>query len=386
MEFVSAIQNRDAKELVQILKEQEKQESDEAFFRLVHSSFMSSVSLLHWAAELGSKECAKLLLESKHKDSYGTSDVNKKDDSGATPLHWASGEGNIDCVELFLDKKANVNAVDFGGETPLHWAALNGHKTVIEMLLDKGAAINKQSDNGYTPLHNATINSHASCISSLLNRGADPSIKDKQGKTPKDIAVERKYTQLIDYFNAGKRETLDVINSLESEVLKLRDELKNLKEAHDVQGIQLRNANKERFTNEHNNQELLKTIEDLKKALAQEKEKNVKSQEEMDNLLGEYKELMKQNTMLELENQSLKASLQEKEHFISPVDTSEPTSSVTAPVNTTASIPDGSLLLNVQDRQSVRHNVESIRALLAQTFSALESANSMMDNIEVKFK
>lgn len=55
MEFVTAIQNRDAKELVQILIQQEKQESDEAFSRLIHSSIMSSVSLLHWAAELGSK-------------------------------------------------------------------------------------------------------------------------------------------------------------------------------------------------------------------------------------------------------------------------------------------------------------------------------------------
>lgn len=78
--------------------------------------------------------------------------------------------------------------------------------------------------------------------------------------------------------------------------------------------------------------------------------------------------------MLELENQSLKSAVQQNEQLSSQ------------PSNDTSSVLEGSLVLNLQERQSVVHNLESIRALLAQTHSAVQSATSMMENIEEKFK
>jgi len=51
--------------------------------------------------------------------------VFSKDDSffGYTPLHWAAKMGHKEMAELLLVNRAEVDARDSYGLTPLHWAA-----------------------------------------------------------------------------------------------------------------------------------------------------------------------------------------------------------------------------------------------------------------------
>ena len=59
-------------------------------------------------------DCAKLLIVS-------STDVNDADfNTNTTPLHLAAEAGSPDCVKMLLDRKANVNAKDSNSCMPLH--------------------------------------------------------------------------------------------------------------------------------------------------------------------------------------------------------------------------------------------------------------------------
>ena len=43
---------------------------------------------------------------------------------GATALHRAAEIGSLECADILLENNADPNATDFNGETPFHTAAL----------------------------------------------------------------------------------------------------------------------------------------------------------------------------------------------------------------------------------------------------------------------
>ena len=42
---------------------------------------------------------------------------------GGTPLHRAAEIGSMDCANILMENNADPNATDFNGETPFHTAA-----------------------------------------------------------------------------------------------------------------------------------------------------------------------------------------------------------------------------------------------------------------------
>jgi len=64
------------------------------------------------------------------------SDVNAKDDLGATPLHWATVNGHKEIVELLIGEGADINARDRRGSTPLNWAVF--HPQIEDLLRKHG--------------------------------------------------------------------------------------------------------------------------------------------------------------------------------------------------------------------------------------------------------
>jgi ankyrin repeat protein/beta-lactamase regulating signal transducer with metallopeptidase domain len=178
---------------------------------LVFSRDSARGTPLHWAAEYGQKDVAKLLLANK-------ADVNARNGNGETPLHVAAIIGSRVMVELLLAIGSDVNATANGGLTPLHYAAKSGNKDaaelllankamigakdndgriplhfarnwdVAELLLAKGSDVNARNGNGETPLH-VMIIGRRDVVELLLAKGADINAKNSKGETPLDIAM-----------------------------------------------------------------------------------------------------------------------------------------------------------------------------------------------------
>ena len=67
------------------------------------------------------------------------SDVNAKDSDGRTPLHWAAVLGRKGMAEMLIAKGADVNAKDANGQTPLHLAQKATRNDKVVLLIKQGA-------------------------------------------------------------------------------------------------------------------------------------------------------------------------------------------------------------------------------------------------------
>jgi ankyrin repeat protein len=86
---------------------------------------------LHWAAETGRLDLAKLLLEYK-------ADVNAKNQASQTPLYFAARANQIELARFLFAREAKINARDTSGHTPLYEATLRGHKEMVQWLREQG--------------------------------------------------------------------------------------------------------------------------------------------------------------------------------------------------------------------------------------------------------
>lgn len=95
-----------------------------------------------------------------------------------TPLHYAAERGNIELAKLLLENGANVVAWDKVAGTPLKYAAARGHMEVCKLLLDvEGGkeALGVRDRDGYLPLHALTMSRDCNpeIVKLLLENGAD---------------------------------------------------------------------------------------------------------------------------------------------------------------------------------------------------------------------
>jgi uncharacterized protein len=130
------------------------------------------------AARRGDKAEVKQLLESG-------ADVNVATGDGMTALHWAAQNGVVDLAKMLLIAGANVRATTrLGGYTPLLMAATNGDAAMIQALVDGGARPGAANSNGTTPLMLAAVSGHADAVALLVERGADVNAKENaRGET-----------------------------------------------------------------------------------------------------------------------------------------------------------------------------------------------------------
>jgi uncharacterized protein len=130
------------------------------------------------AARRGDKAAVKQLLESG-------ADVNVATGDGMTALHWAAQNGAVDLAKMLLIAGANVRATTrLGGYTPLLMAATNGDAAMIQALVDGGARPGAANSNGTTPLMLAAVSGHADAVALLVERGADVNAKENaRGET-----------------------------------------------------------------------------------------------------------------------------------------------------------------------------------------------------------
>ncbi|MCJ1475073.1 hypothetical protein MMC13_003733 [Lambiella insularis] len=84
-------------------------------------------SALHWAADNGFQDIAKLLADRG-------AELNGRDSSKMTPLHWAAFENYPELVQYFLELGADFDTVDQWGDSPLEDAKGRYQNQVVALL------------------------------------------------------------------------------------------------------------------------------------------------------------------------------------------------------------------------------------------------------------
>src|SRR5262249_47608086 len=101
-------------------------------------------------------------------------DVNTAQADGMTALHWAAQKGDVELAKVLLYASANVRATTrIGGYTPLLIASRNGNAEMIEALLAGGADPNNATTNGTTALMLASAAGRIDAVKALLAKGAN---------------------------------------------------------------------------------------------------------------------------------------------------------------------------------------------------------------------
>ena len=118
-------------------------------------------------------------------------DVNTTQADGMTALHWAAQKGDVELAKMLLYASANLKATTrIGGYTPLLIASKNGDATMITTLATAGADVNATTTNGTTPLMLAAAAGKAPAVKALIDAGAAVNAKESvKGETALTFAA-----------------------------------------------------------------------------------------------------------------------------------------------------------------------------------------------------
>ena len=144
----------------------------------VNSRDQEGRTALSHAAEAGSKECVRLLLDSGAAVNAAAGIVKgnylKRHESGRIPLHWAAISGQVEVVTLLLDRGARIESKGSTSErTALQEAASHDQYEVVKLLLGQKAEVNSRTHYGWTALHTAAQRRNPRLVELLLQHGAN---------------------------------------------------------------------------------------------------------------------------------------------------------------------------------------------------------------------
>ena len=124
------------------------------------------------AAMNGNRDAVRALLKEG-------ADVNTTQADGMTALHWAAQKGDVELAKMLLYASANLKATTrIGGYTPLLIASKSGDAAMIDTLTQAGADANAPTMNGTTPLMLAAAAGKPAAVKALLAHGAHINAKE----------------------------------------------------------------------------------------------------------------------------------------------------------------------------------------------------------------
>ena len=133
-------------------------------------------------------------------------DVNAAQGDGMTALHWAADRGDLEMARMLVYAGAGLEAVTRMAEyTPLHLASRAGHGAVVRALLEAGSdPAAPTASGGATPLHLAAAAGDAEAVAALIDHGADVDAREERaGQTPLIFAAAQNRVEAIRALLAG---------------------------------------------------------------------------------------------------------------------------------------------------------------------------------------
>ncbi|KAF3910609.1 Ankyrin-3 [Orbilia brochopaga] len=100
-------------------------------------------------------------------------ELTSLDTYGRKPLHYAAQLGWRDCARHLLYKGAQIESTTNRGRTSLHLAAESGHADLVNLLLRRGAQPMTLSANGYTAAYFACFRHHDEVAMAILGHMTD---------------------------------------------------------------------------------------------------------------------------------------------------------------------------------------------------------------------
>lgn len=143
-----------------------------------HSTRVEGLPALHWSADFGHEEFAKLLLD------HGIDPDNR------IPLDWPN-----DAADGPVDGETSQDGL---ADTPLILAATKGHTRIVKMLLAADANVNAKGTHGTTALLSAAATAPLEVTDVLLANGADPKRVDDYGHTAPMSAVRNRDMNVLE--------------------------------------------------------------------------------------------------------------------------------------------------------------------------------------------
>ena len=95
---------------------------------------------LHHAVKAGSKRLLRELLGSAQLKGT-TTEIDKRDKTGATALHFAALSGREDLASELIQTGADKDIIDHYNCSQLFMAVQGNHDSLVELLLDNGARV-----------------------------------------------------------------------------------------------------------------------------------------------------------------------------------------------------------------------------------------------------
>jgi len=118
--------------------------------------------------------------------------------NNGTALHYAAESGSVDIIKLLLDNGMSVNLTNTNNCTPLHVSAQCGNPEATKTLVERGGAINSTNKYGVTPLMVVAEHGKLEIICYLTEIGADNNIRNtNKNKTAFHLAAASGIVDII---------------------------------------------------------------------------------------------------------------------------------------------------------------------------------------------
>lgn len=148
------------------------------------------------AADHGHPDVVKLLVE-RGADAAGRLDAWFDGNSGTNLLLWAVGMQRPDLVALAVKAGIDIECEGKLWQRPTHYAARNGDIPTLEVLLDAGADLEAMGYEARPPLFQAMAEGQLETALWLIERGANVGHVDRDGVTLLHVAAEAGHTDLV---------------------------------------------------------------------------------------------------------------------------------------------------------------------------------------------
>ena len=134
--------------------------------------------------------------------------VNKKDNSGATPLMPAAGFNDVEIVKFLLSEGAKVNIKNKSAGSTALMMSTNNNYEIVKLLLENGANPNIKDNEGLNTLHwAAKFAENPKIIKILIKYDANPNSKSDNGKLPLDLLKQNENLKINSVMDFLKTKT-----------------------------------------------------------------------------------------------------------------------------------------------------------------------------------